>query len=155
MYEIRIYRVVGKSKFRTAKIKNAAWFGFFAWCRLWFTLKNYSVKLSGGSATAISSPHRFAPSQSLALSYFRHACLRGSAKKPLHRFRCQTARAARPTRQRATSTRNEGACVSRFACASKIETSVLRARGCENTFCRKTDLEPAGWRGERVGVGEI
>jgi hypothetical protein len=44
MYEIRIYRIVGKNKFRTAKIKNASWWGFFAWVRLWSTLKHYSVK---------------------------------------------------------------------------------------------------------------
>lgn len=46
MYEIRVYKLNGKSKIRTAKIKNPT-FGFFAWLRLWFTLKNYSVKLNG------------------------------------------------------------------------------------------------------------
>ena len=42
MYEIRIYRVDGKNKTRTAKIKSPL--GFIAWCRLWSTLKKYSVK---------------------------------------------------------------------------------------------------------------
>lgn len=41
MFEIRIYRISGKSKTRTAKIKNPG--GFFAWVRLWFTLKKYSI----------------------------------------------------------------------------------------------------------------
>ena len=44
MYEIRIYRVSGKNKVRTAMIKNTKAFGFFAWCRLWFTLRDFSVK---------------------------------------------------------------------------------------------------------------
>jgi hypothetical protein len=43
MYEIRVYRYVGKNKLRTAKIKNTSQLGFFAWCRLWFTLKNWQV----------------------------------------------------------------------------------------------------------------
>ena len=43
MYEIRVYRWDGKTainKVRTARIKKSGnWFGFFAWCRLWFTLR--------------------------------------------------------------------------------------------------------------------
>jgi hypothetical protein len=40
MYEIRFYRFVGNVKIRTAKIKKSgSWFGFFGWCRLWFTLR--------------------------------------------------------------------------------------------------------------------
>jgi hypothetical protein len=40
MYEIRIYRLFGRQKSRTATIKKTdRWFGFFAWCRLWFTLR--------------------------------------------------------------------------------------------------------------------
>ncbi len=40
MYEIRVYRIVGNNKVRAAKIKKSGkWFGFFAWCRLWFTLR--------------------------------------------------------------------------------------------------------------------
>ena len=41
MYEVRVYRFVGKNKIRTAKLKSPL--GFFSWCRLWFTLKNYSA----------------------------------------------------------------------------------------------------------------
>jgi len=40
MYEIRVYRHFKGSKFRTAKTKKSGhWFGFFAWLRLWFTLR--------------------------------------------------------------------------------------------------------------------
>ena len=44
MYEIRVYKHVGKSKVRAAKIKNPHELGFFGWCRLWFTLRKSSVK---------------------------------------------------------------------------------------------------------------
>ena len=40
MYDIRVYRMVGSNKIRTAKIKKSGnWFGLFAWLRLWFTLR--------------------------------------------------------------------------------------------------------------------
>lgn len=40
MYEIRVYRVTGKNKVRTLKIKKSGdWFGLFIWCRLWFKLR--------------------------------------------------------------------------------------------------------------------
>jgi hypothetical protein len=42
MYEIRVYRLEGKTRVRTAKLRSPI--GFFAWCRLWKTLKAYSVK---------------------------------------------------------------------------------------------------------------
>lgn len=39
MYEIRAYKI-GAQKTRIAKIKKTGdWFGFFAWMRLWFTLR--------------------------------------------------------------------------------------------------------------------
>jgi hypothetical protein len=39
MYEIRIYRKSANGKLRISKInKSGHWFGFFGWCRLWFTL---------------------------------------------------------------------------------------------------------------------
>jgi hypothetical protein len=41
MYEIRVYKLQGKTRIRTAKIKKPT--GFFGWCRLWFTIKQYSV----------------------------------------------------------------------------------------------------------------
>lgn len=45
MYEIRIYRLVGKGKIRTAKIKSdKPIIGFFDWIRLWRTLKKFSIK---------------------------------------------------------------------------------------------------------------
>jgi hypothetical protein len=46
MYEIRVYRISNRNagsqsrKIRTATIKKPGrWFGIFAWCRLWFTLR--------------------------------------------------------------------------------------------------------------------
>jgi hypothetical protein len=50
MYEIRAYRhlakpYVGGNKVRIATIKKSGkWFGFFAWMRLWFTLKKLENK---------------------------------------------------------------------------------------------------------------
>jgi hypothetical protein len=43
MFEVRIYRWVDGNKVRTATIKNAKPFGFVHWCRLWFTLKKFSI----------------------------------------------------------------------------------------------------------------
>ena len=42
--ELRIYRLDGKNKIRIAKIKNPNKDSFFAWCRLYWILKSYSVK---------------------------------------------------------------------------------------------------------------
>ncbi len=39
MYEVRVYRRIGKMKIRAAKINNTDEFGFWRWCRLWFALK--------------------------------------------------------------------------------------------------------------------
>jgi hypothetical protein len=45
MHEIRVYRTGGGNKVRTATIKKAgSWFGIFAWCRLWFTLRKLENK---------------------------------------------------------------------------------------------------------------
>jgi hypothetical protein len=44
MYEIRVYRRIGNTKVRAAKIKNPDDLGFLGWCRLWFTLRKWSVK---------------------------------------------------------------------------------------------------------------
>lgn len=45
MYEIRIYRVAGKNKVRTLKIKKSGnWFGLFGWVRLWFRLRREETK---------------------------------------------------------------------------------------------------------------
>jgi hypothetical protein len=46
MYEIRVYRMSANGKIRTATIKKSGpWFGIFAWCRLWFTLRKSVRKM--------------------------------------------------------------------------------------------------------------
>jgi len=42
--EVRLYRVSGRNKVRIAKIKNSNSVGFFGWIRLYFILREYSVK---------------------------------------------------------------------------------------------------------------
>lgn len=45
MHEVRVYRTGGGNNIRTAKInKTGKWFGFFGWCRLWFTLRSIEKK---------------------------------------------------------------------------------------------------------------
>jgi len=43
-FEIRIYRKTGKTKIRTALLSKPDQVGLWAWVKLYFTLKSYTVK---------------------------------------------------------------------------------------------------------------